>query len=132
MVMGEFEEHPNMYEDVKDFHKKFGAHMEKTPTIPPPEVCKLRRTLIREEYKEVRHALEVKNLPEIAKELCDLIYVVCGTAVSYGIDLNPVWEEVQRTNMLKVGGANREDGKVLKPEGWQPPDIVNLLKRQGM
>lgn len=118
--------------DVWDFHMKFGAYIEDKPTIPPPDICKLRRTLIREEYKELKQALETKNLPEIAKELCDLIYVVCGTAVSYGIDLQPIWEEVHRTNMMKVGGANREDGKVLKPEGWQPPDILNLLKQQGM
>lgn len=130
--MGYEEEHPNMYEDVKDFHKKFGAHIEQTPTIPPPEVCKLRRTLIREEYKELRQALETKDLPEIAKESMDLVYVIMGTLVSYGINADEIWEEVQRTNMLKVGGANREDGKVLKPEGWQPPDIVNLLKKQGM
>lgn len=122
--------HPDMYNDVKAFHIKFGAHIEPVPKIPPVEVVELRKTLINEECEEVMDAMTSENLSEIAKELADLIYVVCGTAVSYGIDLNPVWKEVQRSNMEKVGGRNRSDGKVLKPEGWKKPDIAFEIKRQ--
>jgi predicted HAD superfamily Cof-like phosphohydrolase len=125
-----FWDYPDMYNDVKLFHEKFDACIGEKPVIPPPEVCDLRRTLIAEEFREVHRALLSENLPEIAKELCDLIYVVLGTAISYGINLNPIWEEVQKTNMLKVGGKNRSDGKVLKPEGWRSPDITMLIRQQ--
>jgi predicted HAD superfamily Cof-like phosphohydrolase len=59
--------------------------------------------------------------------MCDVIYVICGTAVEFGIDLAPFFAEVHRTNMAKEGGATRADGKILKPEGWQPPRIAEML-----
>ena len=48
----------------------------------------------------------------------------------YGIDIRPIWDEVHRTNMAKEGGGSRTDGKIMKPAGWQPPDIAGLLARQ--
>ena len=71
-----------------------------------------------------------KNLPNIAKELADLLYVVYGTAVSYGIDLEPVFQEVQRSNMSKVGGYKREDGKWVKPATYSPAVIKPILEQQ--
>lgn len=62
--------------------------------------------------------------------LCDLLYVTFGTAVAWGIDLDPFFEEVHRANMTKLAGPKREDGKQLKPEGWTPPDIEGLLIAQ--
>jgi predicted HAD superfamily Cof-like phosphohydrolase len=62
--------------------------------------------------------------------LCDLIYVVVGTAVTAGIDLGPHFTEVHRANMMKLQGPKRADGKQLKPEGWQPPDHEAVLIRQ--
>ena len=72
------------------------------------------------------------DLGGIADGIADLIYVLLGTALSYGIHIAPIWDEVQRTNMAKEGGATRHDGKVLKPEGWQPPDVRGILLKQGM
>src|ERR1035437_9740345 len=74
--------------------------------------------------------LACENLAEIAKELADLIVVTLGTAVAYGIDLNPVWDLVHKSNMAKTGGGNRNDGKILKPLNWEKPDIAKEINRQ--
>jgi predicted HAD superfamily Cof-like phosphohydrolase len=67
----------------------------------------------------------------MAKELADLLYVVYGTAVSLGIDMEPVFKEVHRSNMSKVGGYKREDGKWVKPPTYSPADILPIIKNQG-
>lgn len=67
-----------------------------------------------------RHAAD---FAEIAKEVCDVHVVVSGTAAEYGIPEDRVYAEVHRSNMAKVGGPVREDGKMLKPDGWTPPDV---------
>lgn len=56
------------------------------------------------------------------------LYVVFGTAIEFGVDLTPFFAEVHRTNMLKVGGATRADGKILKPDGWEPLRIAMMLE----
>ncbi len=77
---------------------------------------------------ELKDALVAGDRAEVADALCDLIYVVIGTGIAFAMDLRPVWKEVQRSNMMKEGGAKREDGKLLKPEGWKKPDIVAALE----
>jgi predicted HAD superfamily Cof-like phosphohydrolase len=65
------------------------------------------------------------DIVEIADALADIIYIACGTAVSYGIPLNRVFDEVHRSNMAKLVDGKvirRADGKILKPDGWTPPD----------
>ena len=116
--------------DVHDFHTKFGAHIAYKPTVPPLAVAELRKVLINEECDEALEAIDSGAIAHLAKELADIMYVVLGTAVSYGIDIRPVWDEVHRSNMDKVGGPSRADGKVLKPEGWTPPDIGAILRSQ--
>jgi len=72
------------------------------------------------------------DIVEIADALADIIYIACGTAVSYGIPLDKVFEEVHRSNMAKLVDGKplkREDGKVIKPVGWTAPDIAGVLKR---
>jgi predicted HAD superfamily Cof-like phosphohydrolase len=116
-------------EDVLAFHKAFELTINERPTIPSAKTRELRLELIREEVEEWKKAEAEEDLPEIADALADLIYVAIGAAIAYGIDLRPVWAEVQRSNMAKVGGRKREDGKWLKPHGWTPPDIQSALKR---
>jgi predicted HAD superfamily Cof-like phosphohydrolase len=72
---------------------------------------------------------EGPDFPEAIDGLCDLIYVVVGSAAAWGIDLDPFFAEVQRANMEKLQGPKREDGKQLKPEGWRPPDMERVLIR---
>jgi predicted HAD superfamily Cof-like phosphohydrolase len=86
--------------------------------------------LIQEEFDELKHAMAHDDLPAIAKELADLLYVVYGTAVSYGIDMGPVFQEVHRSNMSKIGGYKREDGKWVKPPSYSPAAIAPILAEQ--
>lgn len=115
---------------VADFHKTFGLHIASFPSIPPIAVARLRIDLIQEEAKETVDALLLQSLPDIADGIADLIYVLLGTAESYGLDMSPIFAAVHKANMAKEGGATREDGKILKPEGWKHPDIEGLIQDQ--
>jgi|CXWL01.1.fsa_nt_gi predicted HAD superfamily Cof-like phosphohydrolase len=115
---------------VSDFHQAFDALQSLTPTVIDPDTRRLRLTLLYEELQEAEEAMHSGDLPAIAKELADLLYVVYGTAVSYGINLGPVFREVHRSNLTKLGGTRRADGKWLKPASYSPADIAPLLERQ--
>lgn len=120
----------DVYQDVFDFHKKFGCLIGSTPAIPDFGTANLRIRLIEEEFEELTAALEQGDLIEVADAIADLQYVIIGTAISYGIDMRPIWDEVHRTNMAKVDGGRRGDGKIMKPAGWQPPRIAEMLDAQ--
>lgn len=115
---------------VLDFHKQFDIHIATSPTVPDENTRALRVRLIQEEFDELKEALTANDLNNIAKELADLLYVVYGTAVSCGIDMEPVFQEVQRSNMSKVGGYKREDGKWVKPPTYSPAHIGPILEVQ--
>lgn len=117
--------------DVKEFQQKFGFTVNDVPTVPPLPTQQFRANLITEEIKETLYGIADDNLVEIADGICDAIYVLLGTAVSYGIDLRPIWDEVHRSNMAKTEGPTRGDGtKPLKPDGWQGPAVNALLTMQ--
>lgn len=122
---------PRWVAAVREFHEAVGAYTGTTLAVPPEGVCQLRFDLIREEASEVLDAIATADLPGVAKELADLVVVTVGCALAYGVDLDAVFEEVHRTNMAKVGGPVRADGKVLKPPGWSPPDVPGVLAKQG-
>jgi predicted HAD superfamily Cof-like phosphohydrolase len=112
--------------DVEDFHKVVcGLEDEATPAIRRRF---LRAALIEEEAEETVWAIENGDLIGAIDGMCDLLCVVYGTAAEFGIDLAPFWDEVHRSNMAKAGGPVREDGKRLKPEGWQPPDLERVME----
>ncbi len=115
---------------VREFHKQFEIHVSPTPSIPDEPTQTLRKRLIQEEFDELQEAMQEKDLPSIAKELADLLYVVYGTAVSLGIDMEPVFQEVHRSNMSKVGGHKREDGKWVKPPTYSPASLEKILEAQ--
>jgi len=115
--------------DVEQFQKRFGFSTPAKPEWPAETTVQVRTALITEELLELCLALARRDLPETADALADLIYVLVGTALSFGIDLRPVWEEVHRSNMAKQGGEVQLNGKIAKPAGWQPPDIVGALAR---
>lgn len=117
-------------DDVLAFHRKFDCYLQPRPGIPTEGIPALRIRLCNEEWTEFLIGMAEGDLPAIADGAIDLIYVLIGTLLSCGIDPRPIWDEVQRTNMAKVGGATRADGKILKPEGWAPPDIARLLREQ--
>jgi predicted HAD superfamily Cof-like phosphohydrolase len=116
---------------VEEFHRAFDIAVATAPTVPDAGTHALRVRLIQEECEEVRQALGQHDLVAIAKELADLLYVVYGTAVSCGIDLEPVFREVHRSNMSKVNGHKRADGKWVKPPDYSPACIQPILDEQG-
>lgn len=109
--------------DVKDFMEKFGQKIGEMDG----DTEDLRYSLMHEELQETRHAMLSGDRIGVADGLADLIYVAIGTALAYGIDLRPVWNEVHASNMRKEGGFKRRDGKILKPVGWIGPDIERAL-----
>ena len=121
----------NWQQNVEDFHKKFEQKIGNAPEFSDEDTMKLRIALVEEEFLELKQAYKEKDFPSFVDAIADSIYVLLGTATATGVDLEPIWEEVQKTNMAKTVGHNRADGKLLKPEGWSPPDISSLLKEQG-
>lgn len=117
--------------DVRAFHEAMEIPVESSPTLATHDRRRLRGDLIAEEAEETVCALDSGDLVEIADGLADLIYVAVGTALELGIPLDRVWDEVHRSNMAKRGGPVRADGKQLKPEGWQPPDIARAIGMKG-
>jgi len=123
--------HLDMFEDVLEFHRKFQRFIGTTPIlIKDSKLCALRSRLVQEEYFELSNAVADQNLEEIADAITDLIYVLMGMAITYGIDIRKTWKEVHKSNMQKEGGAIRKDGKILKPTGWEPPKIAKILAEQ--
>lgn len=117
--------------DVYDFMNTMGQDTPETPYIPEQEILDLRIKLIDEEVnKELIPAIKEKNLFRIADGIADSVYVLWGLACALGIDMEPIWAEVHRTNMQKTAGPLREDGKRMKPVGWTPPDIRKLIEEQ--
>lgn len=120
----------NMYQEVKHFQTVVGQNIGEKPEFPNIRERKLRMDLMLEEMKEYMESEEKNDLENLAKELADIIYIACGTAASYGIPLDRVFTEVHASNMAKLVDGKpirREDGKILKPEGWTPPDIKKIL-----
>lgn len=121
----------NMYKDVKDFQTAVGQHVGTKPEFPDMHERNLRMKLMSEEFNEYMEGEQKDDIENVAKELADIIYIVCGTAASYGIPLDTVFDEVHKSNMAKLGPdgrpKRREDGKILKPDGWTPPDIKSIL-----
>lgn len=111
---------------VREFHKAIGVAAPDSPTLTEMK-SGLRVDLILEEANEFREAVEQNDWPEMIDAIGDLLYVVYGAAVEMGVDMEPFFREIHRTNMAKTGGPIREDGKLLKPKGWRPPDIQGLL-----
>jgi predicted HAD superfamily Cof-like phosphohydrolase len=115
---------------VREFHEQFDIHISTTPSVPGEATQILRNRLIQEEFEEFQEAMQRKDLSAMAKELADLLYVVYGTAVSLGIDMEPVFKEVHRSNMSKVGGYKREDGKWVKPPTYSPASLDAIISMQ--
>lgn len=91
----------------------------------------LRIKLMREELQELEHAINNDDIIEVADGLGDLLYVVLGTAVAYGINLPEVFDEIHRSNMTKfIDGYRRADGKWIKGPSYTPPNLAPILEAQ--
>ena len=122
-------------DSVKLFHKKFNIDYLNEPTANIPEELKqLRFKLMEEENLEYLKATRENDLVEIADALGDMLYILCGTIISHGLQnkIEEIFQEIQSSNMSKLGKNGkpiyREDGKVLKGPNYFKPDIKKILK----
>ena len=119
------------FELVEDFMEAMGQDVNVVPTFPEDEIQRLRLDLIEEELDELHYAIDNKDMVEIADALGDLLYVVYGAGHAFGIDLDECFKEIHASNMSKLGPdgkpIKREDGKVLKPDTFFPPDLKSIL-----
>ena len=93
----------------------------------------LYKSLIGEEVSELIHAIQINDRTEQLDALIDILVVTAGALHSLGVDSEAAWDEVMRTNFAKVDPVTgkvkrREDGKILKPDGWQPPQLKQFVK----
>lgn len=143
-------------DQVMEFHTAMGQPIGLFPRFPKDARVRLRAALVIEECLEMVEAMYLgtermcnrltvvrsmlkkiveedevySDLVALADSLADIDYVVEGTRLEFGIDGGPIADEVHRSNMAKVGGPISPMGKMLKPEGWKPPDIVGCLNEQ--
>jgi predicted HAD superfamily Cof-like phosphohydrolase len=119
------------FELVEDFMLAFGQDVELTPIIPDRAITELRLALIEEEVDELREALRKNDVVEVADALTDILYVVYGAGLSFGIDLDACFLEVHESNMSKLGDDGqpiyREDGKVLKGARYFSPQLALVM-----
>lgn len=118
---------------VEEFHEKFDQENANTPRILILEEATLRHSLMAEENTEYLDACKEKNLVEIADALGDQLYILCGTILRHGMQhkIEEVFDEIHRSNMSKLGPDGkpiyRNDGKILKGEGYFRPNIKKIL-----
>lgn len=118
---------------VREFHEAFSLTVNDKPNFDDPFYgnYSLRQKLIDEEYEELCEAMNTGNVKDIAKEMADLLYVVYGTAVTMGIDLDAVFKVVHESNMSKLDDDGKpmynSYGKVIKSNNYRPPDLSELV-----
>jgi len=117
---------------VLEFHRRFEVLANKNPRLVPHSIWDLRIGLIDEEAKEFAEAAPTGDLAKIADALGDLLYVIYGTAISYGIDLEPIFAEIHRSNMSKGDPEvlRASNGKILKSRNWTPPNLQPIIDTQ--
>lgn len=122
-------------QQVKAFHRTYGLPISESPNIIPADRFNLRLSLIEEELAEFVYAAINNDIVEVADALGDLLYVVIGAALEYGIPLDEVVDEIHASNMSKLGVDGkpiyRSDGKVLKGINYKEPDIKGVLGKGG-
>ena len=121
---------------VAKFHDAFGIESADSPSVNiPAQTILLRYNLMKEENEEYLKAAQKNDLIEVADALGDMLYILCGTILSHGMQhkITEVFEEIQRSNMSKLGPDGkpiyREDGKVLKGPNYFKPDIAAILEK---
>jgi len=119
------------FEKVGDFMLAFGQECREEASLPSVDTQVLRVSLIKEELQELMDALDDNNIIEVADALTDILYVTYGAGHAFGINLDECFDEVQRSNMSKLGEDGkpiyREDGKVLKGPGYSEPDLSSII-----
>jgi len=119
-------------EMVREFMIKAGQECPVYPTLEPSERIKeLRIRLIDEELDELTEAMEDCDRIGVADAIGDLLVVVLGTAVAYGFDIEPIFNEIHRSNMSKfIDGYKRADGKWIKGPSYSPACLQPIIEAQ--
>jgi predicted HAD superfamily Cof-like phosphohydrolase len=119
------------FEKVKLFMQTYGQEVKTKAEFSDDKTNKLRLDLIKEELEELTHAMSEKDLTEVADALTDILYVTYGAGHAFGIDLDRCFEEVQNSNMSKLGEDGKpiynEAGKVMKGPNYFKPDLSKFL-----
>ena len=119
------------FESVKKFMQTFGQEIKEKACFPSQKIISLRLELIKEELNELNEAVEKKDIKEVADALTDILYVTYGAGHAFGINLDVAFNNVQASNMSKLGEDGkpiyRDDGKVLKGPKYFPPKIERAL-----
>tara|TARA_B100000963_G_C22318346_1_gene533197 strand:- start:204 stop:575 length:372 start_codon:yes stop_codon:yes gene_type:complete len=119
------------FEKVGIFMTTFGQEVKKKTSLSSDKINNLRINLIEEELNEFKEAISKKNLKEIADALTDILYVTYGAGHAFGINLDHCFDEVQKSNMSKLGDDGKpiynEHGKVMKGPNYFKPDLNKFL-----
>ena len=120
------------FKSVKNFMQTFGQEVRDKVEFPNEKIIKLRYELIKEELEELNQAIKDKDIKEVADALTDILYVTYGAGHAFGIDLDKCFNEVQQSNMSKLGVDGKpiynESGKVMKGPNYFKPDLNKFLK----
>ena len=119
------------FEKVGLFMSTFGQEIKKKASLSSDKINNLRINLIEEELNEFKEAISKKDLKEVADALTDILYVTYGAGHAFGINLDDCFEEVQKSNMSKLGNDGKpiynEHGKVMKGPNYFEPDLKKFL-----
>ena len=119
------------FDKVGTFMKTFGQEVKTKPSFSNDKINKLRIDLIQEELEELTEAMQRKDLLEVADALTDILYVTYGAGHSFGIDLDQCFNEVQNSNMSKLGKDGKpiynESGKVMKGPNYFKPNLKKFI-----
>ena len=119
------------FQSVKKFMETFGQEIKEKANLPNDKITALRYDLIKEELDELKEAMDNKDIKEVADALTDILYVTYGTGHAFGINLDKCFEEVQNSNMSKLGLDGKpiynDKGKVMKGPNYFKPDLNKFI-----
>ena len=119
------------FESVRKFMETFGQEIRGKAGFPNNEIVSLRQDLIEEELSELKEAIANKDIKEVADALTDILYVTYGAGHAFGINLDKCFEEVQKSNMSKLGSDGKpiynDKGKVMKGPNYFKPDLGKFV-----
>jgi len=120
------------FQKVKTFMEIFGQEVKSKPSFSSEKINDLRYNLIKEELAEFKEAIDKKDLLEVADALTDLLYVTYGAGHAFGINLDDCFNEVQNSNMSKLGTDGKpiynDAGKVMKGPNYFKPNLSKFVK----
>ena len=119
------------FEKVRKFMKIFGQEIKEKASFPNNKITALRYDLIKEELDELKEAIKNRDITEIADALTDILYVTYGAGHAFGIDLDSCFDEVQNSNMSKLGKDGKPifnaNGKVMKGPNYFKPNLNKFV-----